>query len=170
MSTDGTPNTITLPAGTYTLTIPGALEFGSAAGSLDVNGGNLTIAGAGADATIIDANHLDPVLALCPDLATSCGGHGVPNVVVRGVTLRNGGGSSDVVAVKNQGTLALVESVVTQSLSLFKGNKSDYRLTTPVAAQLTLPETGLCLAVTYASSPPAPRCTTNPAGTRLACQ
>ena len=105
MSTDGTPNTITLPAGTYTLTIPGALEFGSAAGSLDVNGGNLTIAGAGADATIIDANHLDPVLALCPDLATSCGGHGVPNVVVRGVTLRNGGGSSDVVAVKNQGTL-----------------------------------------------------------------
>ncbi|HYC22656.1 MAG TPA: hypothetical protein VEI94_08130, partial [Candidatus Bathyarchaeia archaeon] len=57
-----------------------------------------------------------------------------------------------------------------QASFLFKGNKSDYRLTPPVAAQLTLPETGLCLAVTYASVPPAPRCTTNPAGTRLACK
>ena len=52
-------DTIILPAGTYTLTIPpGPVGATSFFGDLDVVF-NLTIKGAGADSTIIDANHLD---------------------------------------------------------------------------------------------------------------
>src|SRR2546422_522407 len=48
-------DTITLPAGTYTLTIAGANEFANASGDLNSTG-DLTINGAGADVTVIDAN------------------------------------------------------------------------------------------------------------------
>jgi CSLREA domain-containing protein len=51
-------DTITLPAGTYTLTRSGHSENNNATGDLDLLN-DLTINGAGADITIIDANHLD---------------------------------------------------------------------------------------------------------------
>ena len=51
---------ITLPAGTYTLTIAGTGEFVAATGDLNVNGG-LTINGAGAATTIVDGGALDGV-------------------------------------------------------------------------------------------------------------
>jgi CSLREA domain-containing protein len=51
---------ISLPAGTYTLTIPGRLETNSATGDLNVNT-DMTINGAGAATTIVDANGLDRV-------------------------------------------------------------------------------------------------------------
>src|SRR5437870_3850242 len=47
-------DTITLPVGTYTLTIPGANEDANQTGDLD-NARDLTINGAGAAATIIQA-------------------------------------------------------------------------------------------------------------------
>ncbi|MGH3090651.1 MAG: choice-of-anchor Q domain-containing protein, partial [Rubrobacteraceae bacterium] len=47
-------DTITVPAGTYVLTIQGADEDASATGDLDVNG-EVTINGAGADATTVSA-------------------------------------------------------------------------------------------------------------------
>ncbi len=53
-------DTISIPAGTYTLSIAGAGENGAATGDLDVNG-ELIITGAGMGATIIDANNLDRV-------------------------------------------------------------------------------------------------------------
>ncbi|MEM9155165.1 MAG: choice-of-anchor Q domain-containing protein, partial [Cyanobacteria bacterium P01_F01_bin.33] len=52
---------IELGAGTFTLTIPGADEDDAATGDLDI-AGNVTIQGAGADATVIDANDIDRVL------------------------------------------------------------------------------------------------------------
>src|SRR3989442_8077572 len=67
METNALPgtDTITLPAGTYTLTIPGAGEDASATGDLDITD-VLTISGAGADSTIIDGAHLDRVLHMSP--------------------------------------------------------------------------------------------------------
>ena len=55
-----TDDTITLPAGHYTLTISGTDEDAAATGDLDITG-NLVIQGAGADQTIVDAAGLDRV-------------------------------------------------------------------------------------------------------------
>src|SRR4051794_16469490 len=51
------PDTITLPAGTYRLTLAGANEDFAATGDLDIRD-SLTILGAGADVTIIDASQI----------------------------------------------------------------------------------------------------------------
>src|SRR5438445_11883528 len=51
-------DTIMLPAGTYTLTISGLCEDGAATGDLDITD-DLTITGAGAATTIIDAGGID---------------------------------------------------------------------------------------------------------------
>ena len=53
-------NTIIVPAGTFTLTIPGANEDDSATGDLDVKG-KVTIKGAGSTKTIVNGNSLDRV-------------------------------------------------------------------------------------------------------------
>lgn len=52
-------DTVTLPAGTYQLTIAGANENAAATGDLDITGG-LTLTGAGAGLTTIDASTLLP--------------------------------------------------------------------------------------------------------------
>jgi len=52
------PNTINLPAGVYTLTIPGAGEDAAASGDLDITN-FLTIVGGGRDVTVVDAGGLD---------------------------------------------------------------------------------------------------------------
>lgn len=54
------PNTIDLPAGTYTLTIPGAGEDAAATGDLDI-ANFLTIVGGGRDVTVVDAGGLDRI-------------------------------------------------------------------------------------------------------------
>ncbi|HET9907034.1 MAG TPA: PxKF domain-containing protein [Anaerolineales bacterium] len=51
-------NTISIPAGVYTLTIEGADENAAATGDLDIFD-NVTIVGAGMGATVIDANGID---------------------------------------------------------------------------------------------------------------
>ena len=72
-------NTITLPAGNYTLTIAGPSEDDNATGDLDLTS-ELTINGAGADATIIDADQIDRVLQV----------HNGASVRLNGMTLTNG--------------------------------------------------------------------------------
>src|SRR5687768_14182440 len=54
-------DTVTLPAGTYTLSVAGAGEDAGATGDLDVTEA-LTLTGAGAGATTIDGNNIDRVL------------------------------------------------------------------------------------------------------------
>ena len=54
-------DTITLPAGTYTLTIAGRGENSNITGDLDILG-NLTLAGADAATTLIDGGQLDRVI------------------------------------------------------------------------------------------------------------
>src|SRR5262245_60599913 len=51
----GVADTISVPAGTYVLTLIGANEDAAASGDLDV-GGDLTIQGVGAATTLIDGN------------------------------------------------------------------------------------------------------------------
>ncbi|MGH9458687.1 MAG: Ig-like domain-containing protein, partial [Thermoanaerobaculia bacterium] len=59
------PSTITLPSGTYTLTLAGASEDSAATGDLDTLE-RLTIVGAGAGTTIIDGNAGDRLFDLFP--------------------------------------------------------------------------------------------------------
>jgi hypothetical protein len=70
--------TINLPTGTYTLTQTGAGEDGNLTGDLDITR-DMTIAGAGATATIINGNNVDRVL----DIRAG-------NVTISGVTIRGG--------------------------------------------------------------------------------
>jgi hypothetical protein len=74
----GGSNTILLRKGTYTLSIAGANEDASATGDLDITS-NLTIKGAGAPKTFIDANSLDRVIEIL---------HGT--VAISGVAIEGG--------------------------------------------------------------------------------
>lgn len=79
----GGADVITLPAGTYTLSVAGAGEDLSATGDLDVRD-SLTIAGADATTTIIDGGALDRVIQTDPT------GGGTITVIIHDVTIRNG--------------------------------------------------------------------------------
>jgi CSLREA domain-containing protein len=72
-------DTITLPAGVYTLTLTGANENNAATGDLDVTS-TIIINGAGASTTIIDANSIDRVFDV-----RSAGA-----LTLNGVTVRRG--------------------------------------------------------------------------------
>ena len=113
------PDTIVLPAGTYTLTIPSTdFEDNNANGDLDVTD-PLTIIGDGAATTIVQA--CAPVAP-----ATTCtginrvfdidpGAKGI-EVLVRGITIRNGtmAAYADVSGggLRNRGKLTIVDSVI----------------------------------------------------------
>ena len=71
-------STVTIPAGTYTLTRAGGGEEANATGDLDVTA-NMTITGAGSATTIIDAGAIDNVIDV----------HGV-DLTISGVTLQGG--------------------------------------------------------------------------------
>lgn len=101
---------ITLPAGTYSLTVTGLDEDAAATGDLDVTG-DLTLNGAGAKTTIIDGNATDRVLHVDPLFA------GAGNVVVllNDLTLQNGhptGATKDGGGILNQGKLTLTRCAV----------------------------------------------------------
>ena len=63
-------DTITLPAGTYTLTMEGTGEDSAASGDLDISE-SLTITGAGMDSTVIDANNIDRAFQVFSSLEIS---------------------------------------------------------------------------------------------------
>jgi CSLREA domain-containing protein len=103
---------ITLPAGTYTLSIPSTGEDAAADGDLDITD-NVTITGAGAATTIIDGNSGvtgDKVFEVDP---TSAGGI---ILEMSGVTVENGreaiGGG-----ILNYGSLILTDSIVTGNVA-----------------------------------------------------
>jgi len=133
----GGPETIVLPAGTYALTIKGGAENENETGDLDVTG-KVTIQGAGARSTIVDATGLeDRVLDVRPAASLS-----LSKLTVSGglVTDEYGGGilaesatlALDQVAVRGNtsansgrgGGLALESSKVTITASLIADNRN----------------------------------------------
>ena len=102
-------DTITLPAGTYTLAIAGTGEDSNATGDLDITSG-LTINGAGATTTIIDGGAIDRVL------------HFVSSTVeIDGVTITNGNIVSFGGGIANGGTLTLTNSTISGNIASVGG-------------------------------------------------
>ena len=103
---------ITLPAGTFTLTITGTAEDDGATGDLDIID-DLTIIGAGADMTVIDGGGLDRVFDIRDPI--------FPGSVVQinGVTVQNGNvaDSGGGIFVQSGNELNLVNSNVYQNSS-----------------------------------------------------
>ena len=93
-------DTITLPAGTYTLAIPGTGEDASATGDLDITG-SLEIVGDGAGTTVIDAGDLDRVFHIASEAS----------LTARGLTIRNGNLDAGA-GVLVQGTFILENGVI----------------------------------------------------------
>jgi CSLREA domain-containing protein len=110
----GGAHTVLLPAGTYTLTIPGSGEDDAATGDLDVKS-NLTIIGQGLDETTIDGNKSDRVF------------HVRKTLDISGLTVTNGyaidefGGG-----ISNGGRLWIDEVVVSDNLGRFGGGISNF--------------------------------------------
>ena len=101
---------ITLPAGTYTLTIAGILENAAATGDLDITD-DLTLTGAGAPDTIVDGGALDRVFHILSGA----------NVTITATTITNGSRSG----IRNEGTLALTKSAVAGNASASSGGGVD---------------------------------------------
>lgn len=95
-------DTITLAAGSYVLSRAGIDENAAATGDLDLTG-KLTITGAGAGSTFIDAASLDRVFDIRPGATVTLARLTIRN----GSTDRNGGG------IYNAGTLTLNNATVT---------------------------------------------------------
>lgn len=100
-------DTIVLPAGTYTLAIPGINEDLAATGDLDI-AGDLIINGGGAAITSIDGAGLDRVIQV------RAGG----TVTLSGVTV-SGGRRDFAGGILNQGTLTLIHCVVSGNTANF---------------------------------------------------
>ncbi len=107
MESNALPNddVITVPAGVYTLNIPGTSEDAAASGDLDITG-NLTINGAGAATTIIDGGGFDRVFEVRPGATAR----------LNAFTVRNGdAGAADGGGILNQGTISLTNSTLTNN-------------------------------------------------------
>ena len=92
-------STIIVPAGTYTLTIPGANEDADATGDLDVKG-KITIKGSGATSTIVNGNGLDRVFEILSG-----------NVTIQKLTIE-GGTATEGAGLLNLGGKVTLSSVV----------------------------------------------------------
>ncbi|MDO8615594.1 MAG: right-handed parallel beta-helix repeat-containing protein [Dehalococcoidia bacterium] len=104
-------DTISLPAGPYTLTRAGTFENAAATGDLDITG-DLTINGAGAAATIINGGGLDGVFHV------KSGGV----VSISGVTIQNGSGGEGGGGIVNEtGTVTLTNSTVSGNTAGYAG-------------------------------------------------
>ncbi len=99
-------DTISVPDGTYLLTLAGQDENAGATGDLDITGA-LTLSGASARTTIIDANRLDRVFDIFSTATVS----------ISGVTIQNGQPGPDALmgeagGISNAGKLTLTNSIV----------------------------------------------------------
>ena len=102
-------DTVTVPAGTYTLTIAGTSEDAAATGDLDITE-NLTLNGAGASTTIVDGNSLDRVFEILGVTAS-----------ISGITIRNGNATVDGGGIDNGGTAILAEVTVSGNTAISGG-------------------------------------------------
>jgi len=119
----GGAETITLPTGVYTLTIPGADEELAATGDLDIYV-LVSLIGSGALETIIDANGLDRVFHLSPVIRNATGErrslHGAAEVKISGVTVQNGS-SNFGGGIYNNDRLLLTNSIIRDSRADMNG-------------------------------------------------
>jgi CSLREA domain-containing protein len=131
-------DTITLAAGTYTLALAGAPEDANASGDLDITE-TLTISGAGAATTSVDANRLDRALhaigaaaLTLEDLTVENGlrGPGQPGGGIRtdaALTLNRTVLKGNTVTGSTYGGAIFAAGPVSVADSLFVGNRSDDR-------------------------------------------
>jgi CSLREA domain-containing protein len=116
-------STITLPPGTFVLTIPGADEDASATGDLDITK-SVAIFGAGMEKTIIDGNagdhpttFTDRVLEILPSAG---------NVSLAHLTVQHGSINSEGAGLANLATLTLTRVAVVKNYAGFaQGNCND---------------------------------------------
>ncbi len=120
-------DTVTLPAGHYVLSIPGANEDAAATGDLDLTNA-ITIAGAGARTTKIDANGIDRVFEVLAGVTAS----------IRGVTITGGSAASgDGGGITDAGTLTVTDSSISRNSLGPKGGDGG-GVATPSGSSLTL--------------------------------
>ncbi len=130
------PDTITLPAGLFQLTLSGAGEDAAASGDLDILE-DLTVNGAGASATLIDGGDLDRVFDVAPNgasLTLALSGLGVRNgkatsaaggalrinlgaVTVADSAFTDNNAGTNGGAIFNAGTLSLARSTVSGNVA-----------------------------------------------------
>ena len=107
---------IDVPAGTYTLSIPGAFDNSNATGDLDIGSG-LTLNGAGSANTIIDGGALDRVFDIGQFFVSDSSFH----ATISGVTVRNGSASFGGAGITSGGG-ATVTVTTTLTNSTVSGN------------------------------------------------
>src|SRR5262249_37044145 len=99
-------SSIIVPAGTYTLTIPGANEDASATGDLDLSG-KIKIKGAGATSTAVDGNQLDRVFQVLSGTGT-----------ISNATIENGRASQGAGFLNSGGTVKLSSVRIVNNIAL----------------------------------------------------
>ena len=112
------PNTIILPAGVYTLSLPGANEFAAATGDLNING-DLTLQGATSATSVITTTGAafgDRVFQIAPSTTMT-----VSDVTVSGGYLPSGNGGG----FYNQGTLFITNSTIYSNTAQYGGGISN---------------------------------------------
>jgi CSLREA domain-containing protein len=109
---------ITVPAGTYNLTNPGAGEQGDATGDLDV-GAPVTIRHSGGGSTIVDAKGLDRVFEINTP--------GAAAVTISGITIQGGHavGPADFTSTGTGGGILVSAGALTLANSTIAGNLAD---------------------------------------------
>ncbi len=118
--------TISVPAGTYNLTIAGNCEDADATGDLDMTTSGTAIVGAGAATTIVKQTTNDGVIHTNPPAT------GNPTYSFSGLTIRDGIRDSTCAIPRSGGGLVFAGSVVTSSVTscIFDNNQ----LTAPTSA------------------------------------
>jgi uncharacterized repeat protein (TIGR01451 family)/CSLREA domain-containing protein len=138
-------DTINLPAGTYTLSIAGTGENANQTGDLDILE-DLTIVGAGAESTIINANGIDRVLHIVPEDSVSIVLLDISGVTITGGALTTGGACFEyLTTIEGGGGICAggVATVLTIADSVITGNR--------VTATTTMSGGGGILAAGYVS-------------------
>ena len=103
-------DTITIPAGTYELTVSGLADDNSGSGDLDING-KLTIRGAGSNDTIIDGGARERIFHILTNRV----------VDISGLTIRNGLASIGGGIYVSSGTVTLDEVVIADNVAVVTG-------------------------------------------------